>query len=244
MYDRHGEEGLKQHEQRGGGGGGGGFDPFESFFGGGFGGRRRADEEQRTPSVEIPLHVTLKQLYLGEQIEVEYHRQVLCMNWEMCMKTSNDCSGPGVRLVRQQLAPGFVQQVQQRDERCIARGKMWQKGCKECPNKTENEKIDLTIDIQPGLREGEHITFEEVTDEKPGHKAGDLHFLVVTEDHPVYHRDKDNLYKTIEIPLVDALVRYVRFLITCLLNVMETRAAIFLVQSILQKSHTLWFATQ
>ena len=206
VYDRHGEEGLKQHEQRGGGGGGGGFDPFESFFGGGFGGRRRGDEEQRTPSVEIPLHVTLKQLYLGEQIEVEYHRQVLCMNWEMCMKTNNECSGPGVRVVRQQLAPGFVQQVQQRDERCIARGKMWHKNCKECPNKTETEKIDLTIDIQPGLRAGELITFEEVTDEKPGHKAGDLHFQVVEEAHPVYHREKDNLYKTIEIPLVDALV--------------------------------------
>jgi len=208
IYDRHGEEGLKQHEQRGGGGGGfgGGFDPFEQFFGGGFGGRRRQDEEQRTPSVEIPLHVSLKQLYLGEQIEVEYHRQTLCLNWEMCMKNNPECSGPGVRVVRQQLAPGFVQQVQQRDERCIARNKMWHKNCKECPKQTQTEKIDLTIDIQPGLREGEHITFEEVTDEKPGHKAGDLHFVVVEEPHPDYHRDKDNLYKTIEIPLVDALV--------------------------------------
>lgn len=205
IYDRRGEEGLKQHEQRGGGGGGG-FDPFESFFGGGFGGRRRHDEEQRTPSIEIPLHVTLRQLYLGEQIEVEYHRQTLCLNWEMCMKTNNECSGPGIRVVRQQLAPGFVQQVQQRDERCIARGKMWHSHCKECPQKTQTEKIDLTIDIQPGYREGEHITFEEVTDEKPGHKAGDLHFVIIEEAHDVYHRDKDNLYKTIEIPLVDALV--------------------------------------
>ncbi|CAB9498666.1 protein DnaJ [Seminavis robusta] len=206
IYDRHGEEGLKQHEQRGGGGGGG-FDPFEQFFGG-FGGRRQQDEEQRTPSVEIPLHVTLKQLYLGEQIEVEYHRQTLCLNWEMCMKTNNECSGPGVRVIRQQLAPGFVQQVQQRDERCIARGKMWHKNCKECPQKTQTEKIDLTIDIQPGYRVGEHITFEEVTDEKPGHKAGDLRFVIVEEPHSTYHRDKDNLYMTLEIPLVDALIGF------------------------------------
>lgn len=207
IYDRHGEEGLKQHEQRGGGGGGG-FDPFEQFFGGGFGGRRRQDEEQRTPSIEIPLQVTLRQLYLGEQIELEYHRQTLCLNWEMCMKNNQECSGPGVRVVRQQLAPGFVQQVQQRDDRCIARGKMWHSNCKHCPQKTQTEKIDLTIDIQPGYRPGEHITFEEVTDEKPGHKAGDLHFTIIEEAHEDYHRDKDNLYKTIEIPLVDALVGF------------------------------------
>jgi DnaJ-class molecular chaperone len=204
IYDRHGEEGIKQHEQRGGGGGGG-FDPFEQFFGGGFGGRRR-DQEQRTPSVEVPLHLTLKQLYLGEQIEVAYHRQTLCLNWEMCTKANQECSGPGVRVIRQQLAPGFVQQVQQRDDRCIARGKMWQNNCKECPEQTQTEKIDLTIDVQPGYRGGEHIRFEEVTDEKPGHKAGDLSFVIFEEPHEDYHRDKDNLYKTIEIPLVDALV--------------------------------------
>jgi DnaJ-class molecular chaperone len=206
IYDRRGEEGLKQHEQRGGGGGGG-FDDFDIFSHFGFGGQRRQrDQEQRTPSVEIPLHVTLKQLYLGEQIEVEYHRQVLCLNWEMCMKNNPECSGPGVRVVRQQLAPGFVQQVQQRDDRCIARGKMWHKNCKECPETTHTEKIDLTIDIQPGLREGERVTFEGVTDEKPGHTAGDLHFVVIEEPHEDYHRDKDNLYKTMDIPLVDALV--------------------------------------
>lgn len=208
IYDRHGEEGLKQHEQRGGGGGGGGFGDFEDMFSSFFGGQRRqrSDEEMRTPSVEIPLYVSLKQLYLGDQMDVEYHRQTLCLNWEMCMKTNPECSGPGVRVVRQQLAPGFVQQVQQRDDRCIARGKMWHKNCKECPQQTQTEKIDLTIDIQAGLREGERITFEEVTDEKPGHKAGDLHFVVVAEPHPEFHREKDNLYKTIEIPLVKALV--------------------------------------
>lgn len=52
IYDMHGEEGLKQHEQGRGGGGGG--DPFEDIFSQfgfnfGGGGRRRRDEEQSTP---------------------------------------------------------------------------------------------------------------------------------------------------------------------------------------------------
>lgn len=213
IYDRHGEEGLKQHEQRGGGGGGGhpmddifsqfGFNPF-----GNRGGGRQRDDQQRTPSIEMPLHLSLKQLYLGETIDVQYVRQVLCLNWEMCMKTNQECSGPGVRVVRQQLAPGFVQQVQQRDERCIARGKMWHKNCKHCPKQTDEEKIDLTIDVNPGYRNGERISFEGVTDEKPGHVAGDLHFVIHEEHNPNYHREKDDLYKTMEIPLVDALTGF------------------------------------
>jgi len=208
IYDRHGEEGLKNHEQHGGGGHhGGGFDDiFSQFFGGR--GQQRRDQEQRTESVQVPLHLSLRQLFLGETLEVAYVRQVLCLQWEMCVKQAPDCQGPGIRVRRQQIAPGFVQQVQQHDERCVARGKMWKQGCRECPEKTVEEKIDLTVDIAPGMREGEAVSFEETTDEKPGFKAGDLHFVIYEEPHPVYHREGHDLYMTQEVPLVDALTGF------------------------------------
>lgn len=215
IYDRHGEEGLKQHEGRGGGGGGG-FNPFEDFFGGGFdpfggggfgGGGRRDSGVQRTPSVEIPLRVELPQFYSGEVFDVHYVREVLCKNWEDCMRVDNECSGPGIKIMRQQIAPGFVQQVQTEDPKCVARGKSWRPSCKACPKgKTESEKIELTIDVTKGARPGERVTFEGVTDEKPGFEPGDLHFVFVEIPHPVYRRDGDHLYLTKEISLVDALV--------------------------------------
>lgn len=212
VYDQYGEEGLKQHEQGGGGGGGGGFhggfdDIFDQFFGGG-GRRRQRNQERQTPSVEMPLVLTMKQLYLGETIEVEYFREVLCTRWEECMKASKECQGPGVRVKMQQLAPGFVQQVQQRDERCVAAGKMWKSNCRACPKKTSTEKIELTIDVNKGMRNKERISFEGVADERPGYTAGDLHFVILEaeEKDGLFTRDRDNLYKTIEIPLVDALV--------------------------------------
>lgn len=207
-YDRHGEEGLKQQEARGGGGGGGGFEDLFSQFGFGGGGRGRRDEEQRTPSVDLPLELTLEQLYKGVTFDVEYIRQVLCLRWEMCMKKSPECQGPGIRLKRQQIAPGFVQQVQQRDERCIAPGKMWIPNCSDCPKTTDTEKIDLTVDVTKGMRPMERVTFEGVTDEKPGYKPGDLNFVIVEKPHKEYHRDGDHLYKTMEIPLVDALAGF------------------------------------
>lgn len=90
------------------------FNIFEQFgfggFGGGFGGRRQ--QELRTPNVNIPLSVTLRQLYLGELLDVEYVRQVLCVEASSCQKNNQECQGPGIKLRMQQLAPGFVQQVQ------------------------------------------------------------------------------------------------------------------------------------
>jgi DnaJ-class molecular chaperone len=69
-------------------------------------------EEQRTPNVEIPVRVTLRQLYLGELLDVEYVRQVLCVEASSCQKNNHECQGPGIKLRMQQLAPGFVQQIQ------------------------------------------------------------------------------------------------------------------------------------
>jgi DnaJ-class molecular chaperone len=130
------------------------------------------------------------------------------------MKPAQECQGPGVRVKMQQLAPGFVQQVQQRDDRCVARGKMWRPNCKECPQgQTQTEKIDLTLDISKGMRPGERITFEGVADEKPGYSAGDLNFVIFESENDLFHRDGDQLYKTMEIPLVDALVS--RYVISC-----------------------------
>lgn len=210
IYDRHGEDGLKQHEQQTQqGGGGGGFDDiFSHFFGGGGQQRQRGGQEQQTEAVQVPLYVSLEQLYKGDTIEVQYVRQVLCLQWEMCVKSMPECQGPGVRVHRQQIAPGFVQQVQQHDARCVARGKMWKHDCSACPQKTVTEKVDLTIEVTPGLRASERITFEKVTDERPGYVAGDLHFVIMQEPHDVYHRDRDDLYKTMEVPLVDALTGF------------------------------------
>jgi len=214
VYDRHGEEGLERKEKQGGGGGHGGFDDIFSQFGfnmGGQGGGRGRGGEQKTPSVEMSLRLTLKQLYMGATLEVETHRQALCMNWQQCMKNDQACQGPGIKVKMQQLAPGFVQQVQTRDEKCVARGKMWRPNCRDCPQgQTEPEKLDLTIDVTKGMRAGERVTFEGAADEKPGMPAGDLEFIIVEAGNTEFRRNGDHLYKTIEIPLVDALVGFKR----------------------------------
>lgn len=89
-------------------------DPFSIFehFGFGMGGRRGREEEPRTASVQLPLRVSLRQLYLGDLLDVSYSRQVLCTEHSRCSKNCPDCQGAGVKVQTHQLAPGFVQQVQ------------------------------------------------------------------------------------------------------------------------------------
>jgi DnaJ-class molecular chaperone len=183
----------------------GGMDPFggsifEAFGFGGFGGGRRRDEEAKTPNVVIPLRVSLKQLFTGDILEVSYVRQVLCLNHKECTKAAQDCHGPGVRVRMQQLAPGFMQQVQVRDEQCVARGKMWKKGCSACPKgQTQAEEATLTVDIQPGMKDGETIVFSEVADERAGHSAGDLVLQIQAIPHEYFVRQGDDLRVTLKV---------------------------------------------
>ena len=69
IYDKHGEEGLKQQ-----GGHDGGHDPFSSFFGDffHFGGSRDDGQGQvlRGGDVVVDLHVTLEEVFNGNFIEV------------------------------------------------------------------------------------------------------------------------------------------------------------------------------
>ena len=214
IYDRGGEEAVTESEQRSNQGGGGDpFDIFSQFGFGGFGGGRRSREDPKTADVTVPLHVTLAQLYKGETLDASYSRQVLCIEINSCMKNKGDCQGPGIAMRTQQLAPGFVQQVQVRDEKCIARGKAWKSGCKACPNgMTEEEEIELTVDVKPGMDDGETIRFEQVADEAAGHTPGDLIFVIKQIRHESFLRKGNDLHTTMKISLLDSLVGFDHFI--------------------------------
>ena len=65
IYDRHGEEGLKQHEAQKQGGGRNPHDLFSRFFGGGGG-----QDAQRGPGLITNLEVSLADMYTGRTVEV------------------------------------------------------------------------------------------------------------------------------------------------------------------------------
>ncbi len=179
------------------------------MFGFGGGGQRRSAEEPRTADVDIPLRLTLTQLYVGEYLDVSYARQVLCAEANLCQKSNPECQGPGVRMKVQQLAPGFMQQVQVADPSCVARGKAWKTGCKGCPNgMTEIDEVAIVVDVSAGTKDGEVIKYENLADEAVGHIAGDLKFVIKQVPHEFFVRNNDDLFMQLSITLQEALLGF------------------------------------
>lgn len=214
IYDSHGEEGVNQAGQ--GGGGGHPFDFMNDFFGGfggfGFGGGgggrggQRRQEVQKLAPLKLKLHPTLEQLLFGETLHLSYRRDVLCVNADDCLIEKRDCQGLGVRMVTQQMAPGFVVQNQMKDESCIGPGKAWKPNCSACPQgQTEEEAIRLNAVIEPGMKDSDTIVFDGVGDQRVGYEAGDLVYIIQAASHPTFTRIGDDLHTTLEISLVDAL---------------------------------------
>ena len=214
VYDARGEEGVKQMEQQEAQGGGGGNPfagfggPFAEMFGFGFGGGGGGGD-LKAEDTNLPLHVTYKQLYTGAVLDITYVRDVLCLRHEECTRQDDGCRGPGRRIFKQQLAPGFITQQERRDDSCVAMGKSWKSPCAACPGgKTRPEEVSLSIDLQPGMQNGQTIVFGEVGDEKPGHLAGDLVFHIIAKPHPHFVRKDDNLEVKATLSLVQALVGF------------------------------------
>lgn len=95
----------------------------------------------------------------------------------------------------------------------MARGKSWKSPCTACPNgMTEEEEIQLTVDIAAGMRHGDTIKFDQVADEAVGHIPGDLIFYVHQQPHPLFRREGDDLHAHFTISLLESLVGFSRTL--------------------------------
>eukprot|EP00051_Salpingoeca_urceolata_P029304 m.489533 g.489533 ORF g.489533 m.489533 type:complete len:378 (+) comp26837_c0_seq1:158-1291(+) len=216
IYDVHGKEGLEQQQGGGGGGFGGSF--FDSFFGGGFGGGNRRNQQKKGPTTRIYLPVTLKDLYLGTTIEMETSKQVVCDKCRGTGAKSPDdvtkctlCKGKGVRIVTQQLGPGFVQQMQQQCERCGGKGKIVKTKCPQCQGtKVIHGTDDITVTIEKGMSDQEEVLVSRAGDQTGDIDTtpGDVVFVLDTAPHKRFTRNGADLHITQHITLLEALLGF------------------------------------
>ncbi|KAK7259245.1 hypothetical protein RIF29_24847 [Crotalaria pallida] len=191
IYDRYGEEGLKQHAASGGGGGGMGMninDIFSSFFGGG-----SMEEEERIvkgDDVIVELDASLEDLYMGGSLKVWREKNVLK-------------PAPGKRrcncrneVYHKQIGPGMFQQ-------------MTEQVCEQCANvKFVREGYFITVDIEKGMEDGQEVLFYEDGEPIIDGEPGDLRFVIRTAPHDVFRREGNDLHATVTITLVQALVGF------------------------------------
>lgn len=191
IYDRYGEEGLKQHAAQGGGGRGGGMnmqDIFSSFFGGGE--PEEEDKVVKGDDVIVDLDASLEDLYMGGTLKVWREKNVLK-------------PAPGKRrcncrneVYHRQIGPGMFQQ-------------MTEQVCEQCPNvKYEREGYFITVDIEKGMQDGQEVSFYEDGEPIIDGEAGDLKFKIRTAPHDIFKREGNDLHTTVSITLVQALVGF------------------------------------
>merc|ERR1719367_557204 len=187
LYDRHGEQGIKE----GGGGGGGGFhnptDLFDMFFGGGGSRGRRGPRRTKT---------------------------VICSDCnglggrEGAVQRCPNCRGSGMQVRMQQLGPGMIQQIQSVCRDCQGQGERIdpKHRCKACAGKkvTRQKKI-LEVSVDKGMEDGQKITFADEGDQEPGLEPGDIIIVLDEKEHPVFKRQGINLIMKMQISLSEAL---------------------------------------
>ncbi|KAJ9187857.1 hypothetical protein P3X46_003272 [Hevea brasiliensis] len=192
IYDKYGEEGLKQHMASGGRGGGMGMnfnDLFRDFFGGG-GDMEEEEKIVKGDDVIVELDATLEDLYMGGSLKVWREKNVLK---PAPGKRRCNCKN---QVYHRQIGPGMFQQ-------------MTEEVCDQCQNvKYEREGYFITVDIEKGMQDGQEVVFYEDGEPKIDGEPGDLKFRIRTAPHDRFRREGNDLHTTVTITLVQALVGF------------------------------------
>lgn len=130
----------------------------------------------------MDLDVTLEELFLGTEIDVEINRQIICPHCRGSgaknaddVRTCNDCGGAGFRILRQQIAMGIFQQMQVHCDTCGGKGKIIASKCPHCNGaKVKRGNHQFTVAIEKGMTDGQALTFEREADQDPEFTPGDV----------------------------------------------------------------------
>ncbi|EAL50084.2 DnaJ family protein [Entamoeba histolytica HM-1:IMSS] len=193
IYDRYGEEGLKNGMGGAGGFPGGGFsfggvdpmDIFEQFFGGSsFGGKKRGGMPKG------------------------FSFNVGGMPGGMHSFGMDDDDYGYSQPKRPVKADDVIANLNLTLEELY-------KGCTKTRNITKNittsngvttkKTNTVVINVQPGWKDGTKLRYEGYGDEEPGVIPADIVFVVKTKEHPVFKREGDDLHCTKNITLLQAL---------------------------------------
>ena len=186
-------------------GGGGGFrDIFSSIFSGG---GARPEPQGPEPGTELEYQVTVGfwQAIRGAVMRLNITRQDVC---PMCKGTATvgsgkscpDCKGTG-----QVTQTSGRMKFNMACPRCHGTGQIMN----ECPNCHGQGLISVTepleVRIKPGTRDGQRIRIAGKGNAGPGGgPPGDLFIIIRIDQHPVFHRDGDDIYVTVPISVSEA----------------------------------------
>lgn len=203
VYDKHGKDGLDGFEAAENGNfpfhqGMNPFDMFQNFFGG-------AHPNKRKRVKEVPLVLTLEEVFTGKSKSIEITRRVIDQS---IITNCVSCNGQGVHIKLHNMTgmgiPMFQQQVIQCDH-CHGVGKIVPDSAVSVVNE------NVTIDIPRGCPDNTRVMVPGKLDDVPGEEPGDLIFVVSHKKHPVFTvLNRTDLEMKIKVNLLEALQGFTR----------------------------------
>lgn len=216
LYDRYGEDGLKNAGFDNGGPFAGGFgdlnDIFNSFFGGmgGFGfSQRQVDPNapQQGDDLRVDIELEFEEAVFGVKKEVKIDHLEIC---ETCKGTGAEpgskpvkcstCGGTGkVQQTTQTILGHFTQITTCPD--CHGSGQRIENPCKACKGygRIEKEK-NIELKIPAGVDNGSKMRLSSEGDAgKNGGPSGDLYVVLHVKSSDYFKRDGFNVFTKLEI---------------------------------------------
>jgi len=221
LYDRYGEDGLKNAGFSSEGPFAGGFgdlnDIFNSFFEG-FGGFSRGQVDpnapQRGDDLRIDIEIEFEQAVFGVKKEIKIDHLESC---DACQGSGAEpgsrpiscptCGGSGKVQQTTQTILGHFTQVTTCPA-CNGSGKKIQNPCKACKGygKIEKEKT-IELKIPEGVDNGSKMRLSQEGDAgKNGGPTGDLYVVIHVKPSDYFKRDGVNVYTKLEISPAQAVL--------------------------------------
>jgi molecular chaperone DnaJ len=187
-------------------GGSGGFrDIFSGIFGGGRGASPAETGPEPGSDLEYQVNVPFWTAIRGGVMRLNITRQDVCSNchgegYIEAPGKCPECNGTG-----QITQTGGRMKFNVTCPRCHGTGKNIST-CPVCHGEgTVTRTEPLEVRIKPGTRDGQRIRLAGKGNAGAhGGPAGDLYAIIRTEDHPVFHRDGDDIYLTVPVTASEA----------------------------------------
>lgn len=197
-----------------GGGGGHMFGGGMPFFGGG--GPTNV-KPARGPNKVHEIGVTLSDLYKGKKFTLNMKRDVICSGCKGTggarVESCGACGGRGVRVRQVQMGP-MMTISQEPCGPCGQTGKNILEKCGSCKGRQVIEReLNLDVVIEPGMQEGDRITFERKCSESPSFESpGDVILVLrsTSAESGSWVRSGDILTYTVTITLAESLLGWGR----------------------------------
>ena len=215
IYDKYGEEGLKNNPGFNGEEFTSADDIFKMFFGrnNGFDDNIFFEQKRTKKSdpkiVSIPF--TLKDAYNGTKKKITLKIKKICgdcngvggINPKLC----NGCNGSGIKVMNRQVGPGMIQRIQTVCNVCSGNKKIIEHICKKCNgNKVELEDKQFILVLDIGMENEDKKIYDNSGDHLPGETVGDVIFVMKEEKHNLFKRIGNDLIYNHTITLGDSII--------------------------------------